>query len=117
MKLYEVLKTALSAFPPAIGVLSRRSVCPSASSTTPRIEPVTVSPIAREAEMMVVESISPITINSVCARRLGIFLSASFTSIRLRDAMPMITRLVTPRIDASEMDSQDIGRPKRVSKV
>jgi hypothetical protein len=75
-----------------------------------------VSPIASEAEIMVVDSIKPMTIRMVCARRLGMFLRASFKRMRLRIAILISTRLVIPRIVASEMDSHNIGTPNRVSK-
>ena len=78
---------------------------------------MTGSPIANDAEIMVVDSIRPITIRMVCARRLGMFLSANFSRMRLRIAMLMMTRLATPRIDANEMESNDIGMPNSVSKL
>ena len=88
------------------------SVYPRLSSTTPRIEPVTVSPIASDAEMIVVDSINPTTMRVVCARRRGMFLTASFTSIRLRNPRNATTLRTMMSIAASTLESTSMSAPK-----
>ena len=102
---------------PCVGFRTTMSVSPMPSQMPFRMLTVMVSPTAKDAEMMVVASISPTTISTVCAGRRGRLRSDRRIRNRLPTAMMPITTRTIARAPSMMYAKVLICAPNRVSMV